>query len=214
MLCFPAGKAAGNQAPSKRARAHQTCYHPPPPPHSCHTLRAAPRKRCYKRKCGAPRRGARFPDKPAFRVPGVTTYGGCCKLCRTATGCLRFHVGPSGCSIYRTRPQAPTMRSKRFTASYREWAGVGLLTGQVPERSAALVFVTLSVAALVPPPCRCAVFLDTGGKQDGSAADFSMHCLHRMVAFQRHPPRAQQLRQPSATLPPPAANRGIVFSAA
>lgn len=79
---------------------------------------AAAGGKCYKRKCGAARRCARFTDKPALRVPGVTTYGGCCKQCRTVTGCLRFHVGPSGCAIYRTRPQAPTVRSKRFTAAY------------------------------------------------------------------------------------------------
>lgn len=91
-------------------------------------LRAAAGGKCYKRKCGAARRCARFTDKPALRVPGVTTYGGCCKQCRTVTGCLRFHVGPSGCAIYRTRPQAPTVRSKRFTAAYRELCRDGHLS--------------------------------------------------------------------------------------
>lgn len=92
-----------------------------PAPHraACH-LHAAARGKCHKRKCGAPRRGARFTDKPALRVPGVTTYAGCCKQCRITTGCLRFHVGPSGCAIYRTRAQARTVRAKRFTAAYRE----------------------------------------------------------------------------------------------
>lgn len=79
---------------------------------------SAARGKCHKRKCGAPRRGARFTDKPALRVPGVTTYAGCCKQCRITTGCLRFHVGPSGCAIYRTRAQARTVRAKRFTAAY------------------------------------------------------------------------------------------------
>ncbi|EFN58932.1 hypothetical protein CHLNCDRAFT_50475 [Chlorella variabilis] len=83
---------------------------------------AARRPTCFKRKCTKPKRKARFTDRPAYRVAGVTTYAGCCKRCRIATGCVRFQISAKGCAIYRTEPRRKAVRAAGYVVGYNRKA--------------------------------------------------------------------------------------------
>lgn len=105
-------------------------------------------KRCLQRQCGEAKPLTRFTDQPAFVAAAVRTMEGCCALCRAASGCLRFDVGPRGCAIYRTRRSSATVRSRGYTAAYSECPGVGWGEGGGAHVMHAWTRTTIRVAVL------------------------------------------------------------------
>lgn len=117
ITCVPARRQVGQQPTTcLRLTAASAAFTLPVP----HTLPAARRPTCFKRKCTKPKRKARFTDRPAYRVAGVTTYAGCCKRCRIATGCVRFQISAKGCAIYRTEPRRKAVRAAGYVVGYSE----------------------------------------------------------------------------------------------
>ncbi|KAI7844821.1 hypothetical protein COHA_001700 [Chlorella ohadii] len=68
--------------------------------------------------CSAPKPRHVWTGVPIITLKGVQTYEGCCRECRDAPECRRFHVGPTGCSLFATAVgTAPMPVSTRMSAT-------------------------------------------------------------------------------------------------
>lgn len=56
--------------------------------------------RCVAAKCSTAALGRRWPGTALSTQAAVRTYTACCAECAASTKCKRFHVGPSGCSLF------------------------------------------------------------------------------------------------------------------